>query len=63
MTVDQTLALTEAMKMFSQVTLAGFNRQGAVLYPEDKQYRIERILNSNGQQVSQGELLFVVSPV
>ncbi|MCG9740248.1 ATP-grasp domain-containing protein [Shewanella insulae] len=62
-TVDQTLALTEAMKMFSQVTLAGFNRQGAVLYPEDKQYRIERILNSNGQQVSQGELLFVVSPV
>ncbi|WP_108944570.1 ATP-binding protein [Shewanella halifaxensis] len=62
-TVDQTLALTEAMKMFSQVTLAGFNRKNAVLYPEDQQYRIERILNSNGQQVSQGELLFVVSPV
>jgi acetyl/propionyl-CoA carboxylase alpha subunit len=62
-TVEQTLALTEAMKMFSQVTLAGFNRQDAVLYPEDKQYRIERILNGNGQQVSQGELLFVVSPV
>ncbi|QLE84183.1 ATP-grasp domain-containing protein [Shewanella sp. Scap07] len=61
--VDQTLALTEAMKMFSQVTLAGFNRKDAVLYPEDKQYRIERILNGNGQQVSQGELLFVVSPV
>ncbi|MCL2912449.1 ATP-grasp domain-containing protein [Shewanella corallii] len=62
-TVDQTLALTEAMKMFSQVTLAGFNRKNAVLYPEDKKYRIERILNSNGQQVSQGDLLFVVSPV
>jgi acetyl/propionyl-CoA carboxylase alpha subunit len=62
-TVDQTLALTEAMKMFSQLTLAGFNRKNAVLYPEDKQYRIERILNSNAQQVSQGELLFVVSPV
>ena len=62
-TVDQTLALTEAMKMFSQVTLAGFNRQSAILYPEDKKYRIERILNSNGQQVSQGDLLFVVSPV
>ncbi|MGS0728363.1 biotin carboxylase N-terminal domain-containing protein, partial [Shewanella sp. 0m-11] len=62
-TVDQTLALTEAMKMFSQVTLAGFNRKNAILYPEDQQYRIERILNSNGQQVSQGELLFVVSPV
>ncbi|WP_299491148.1 biotin carboxylase N-terminal domain-containing protein [uncultured Shewanella sp.] len=62
-TVDQTLALTEAMKMFSQVTLAGFNRQNAVLYPEDKKYRIERILNSNGQQVSQNDLLFVVSPI
>ncbi|BAJ03652.1 ATP-binding protein [Shewanella violacea] len=62
-TTDQTLALTEAMKMFSQLTLAGYNRQDAVLYPEDKKYRIERILNSNGQQVSQSDLLFVVSPV
>ncbi|KXI30093.1 ATP-binding protein [Paraglaciecola hydrolytica] len=62
-TVEQTLALMEAMKMFSQVTLAGFNRQTGVLYPEDQKYRIERILNSNGQQVSQGDLLFVVSPV
>ncbi|AQS38041.1 acetyl/propionyl-CoA carboxylase, alpha subunit [Shewanella psychrophila] len=60
---DQTLALTEAMKMFSQLNLAGYNRPDAVLYPEDKKYRIERILNSNGQQVSQGDLLFVVSPV
>ena len=49
--------------MFSQVTLAGFNRQDAVLYPEDQTYRIERILNSNGQQVSQNDLLFVISPV
>lgn len=62
-TADQTLALTEAMKMFSQLTLAGYNRQDAILYPEDKKYRIERVLNSNGQQVSQGDLLFVVSPV
>ncbi|MDO6638618.1 biotin carboxylase N-terminal domain-containing protein [Shewanella sp. 5_MG-2023] len=62
-TVEQTLALTEAMKMFSQVSLAGFNRQNAVLYPEDKKYRIERILNGNGQQVSQGDLLFVILPL
>ncbi|MBE7214984.1 ATP-grasp domain-containing protein [Shewanella benthica] len=62
-TVGQTLALTEAMKMFSQLSLAGYNRPDAVLYPEDKKYRIERVLNSNGQQVSQGDLLFVVSPV
>jgi acetyl/propionyl-CoA carboxylase alpha subunit len=62
-TVDQNLALTEAMKMFSQVTLAGFNRQNAVLYPENQKYRIERILNGNGQQVSQGDLLFVILPI
>ncbi len=62
-TAGQTLALTEAMKMFSQLNLASYNRQDAVLYPEDKKYRIERVLNTNGQQVSQGDLLFVVSPV
>ncbi|QDF68226.1 ATP-grasp domain-containing protein [Shewanella sp. SNU WT4] len=62
-TVDQVLALTEAMKMFSQLNLASFNRKGAVLYPEDQRYRIERILNTNGQQISQGDLLFVVSPI
>ena len=62
-TADQTLALTEAMKMFSQLNLATYNRKDAVLYPEDKKYRIERVLNSNGQQVSQGDLLFVVSPI
>ncbi|MGB0893425.1 MAG: biotin carboxylase N-terminal domain-containing protein [Parashewanella sp.] len=62
-TVDDTLALTEAMKMFTQVNLASFNRKDAILYPEDKKYRIERILNSNGQQISQGDLLFVVSPI
>ena len=62
-TVEQTLALMEAMKMFSQLTLAGFNRQTGVLYPEDQKYRIERILNSNGQQVSQGDLLFVILPI
>jgi multidrug efflux pump subunit AcrA (membrane-fusion protein) len=45
------------------LTLAGFNRQTGVLYPEDQKYRIERILNSNGQQVSQGDLLFVISPI
>ncbi|WP_025821775.1 ATP-binding protein [Shewanella marina] len=61
--VEQTLALTEAMKMFSQISLSSFNRQGAELYPTNQKYRIERILNGNGQQISQGDLMFVVSPV
>ncbi len=60
---DQTLALSEAMKMFSQITLASYNRKGAEIYPEDKQYRIEKIMNTNGQQVSQNDLLFVVTPL
>jgi acetyl/propionyl-CoA carboxylase alpha subunit/acetyl-CoA carboxylase alpha subunit/acetyl-CoA carboxylase beta subunit len=58
-----TLALMEAMKMFSQVSLASFNRPDAVLYPTDQKYRIESISNSNGQQVSAGDLLYIVSVV
>lgn len=62
-TVDQTLGLMEAMKMFSQVNLAGFNRKDAEVYPADKKYKVERIMNTSGQQVSTGDLLFIVSPV
>ncbi len=62
-TTDQTLGLMEAMKMFSQVTLGGFNRKGAELYQTDCNYRIERIMNSSGQQVSSGDLLYIISPV
>lgn len=61
--VNQTLALMEAMKMFSQVSLSQYNRSGAELYPSDKQYRIEHINAANGQQVSGGDLLFIVSIV
>ncbi|MCW8195284.1 ATP-grasp domain-containing protein [Proteobacteria bacterium 005FR1] len=59
--VNQTLALMEAMKMFSQVSLSQYNRAGAELYPSDKQYRIEHINAANGQQVSSGDLLFIVT--
>ncbi len=60
---SQTLGLMEAMKMFSQVTLESFNTSEQALYPTDKKYRIERINNTSGQQVSQGDLLFIVSVV
>jgi acetyl/propionyl-CoA carboxylase alpha subunit len=62
-TVDQTLCLMEAMKMFSPLSLKHFNIQGTELYPANQRYRITRILNSDGQQVNQGDLLFVVKPV
>ncbi|MBL4827408.1 MAG: carbamoyl-phosphate synthase large subunit, partial [Spongiibacteraceae bacterium] len=59
----QTLALMEAMKMFRQVTLNDFNQVDMELYPADKKYRIERVNNTNGQQVSSGDLLFIISIV
>ncbi|MFT5693198.1 MAG: acetyl/propionyl-CoA carboxylase alpha subunit, partial [Oceanicoccus sp.] len=61
--VNQSLALMEAMKMFSQISLNSFNSGDNVLYPADKKYRIERVNNSNGQLVSKGDLLFIVSVV
>ncbi len=62
-TIDKTLGLMEAMKMFSPVTLASFNRQDAVLYDANTKFRVERIINANGQQVSSGDLLYIVTPL
>jgi acetyl/propionyl-CoA carboxylase alpha subunit/acetyl-CoA carboxylase beta subunit len=62
-TIDQTLCLMEAMKMFSPLTLKHLNGQDNELYPSHQRYRITRILNSDGQQVNQGDLLFVVKPI
>jgi len=53
----------EAMKMFTPLSLKHFNTNGNELYPSNKCYRITRILNSDGQQVNQGDLLFVMKPV
>ena len=62
-TVDQTLCLMEAMKMFTPLSLSHLNSEDNELYPAHKRYCITRILNSDGQQVNQGDLLFVVKPV
>lgn len=60
---DQTLCLLEAMKMFSPVSLNSSNKKDSVIYASDRKYVIERINNASGQQVSTGDLLFVVSPL
>ncbi len=60
-TVDDTLALMEAMKIFSQVSLSKYNRTDAELYPSKQRYRIEHINVAGGQQVSSGDLLFIVT--
>jgi acetyl/propionyl-CoA carboxylase alpha subunit/acetyl-CoA carboxylase alpha subunit len=62
-TTTDTLALMEAMKMFSQVSLGQYNRSNAELYPSSKRFKIEHINVANGQQVGSGDLLFIVSEV
>jgi len=61
--VTKTLCLMEAMKMFSPLNLKSFNTQGNTLYDPDAEYKVVRIHNAEGQQVNQGDLLFVISPV
>jgi acetyl/propionyl-CoA carboxylase alpha subunit len=53
----------EAMKMFTPLSLKQFNRQGAELYPANQKFKVTRIMNTDGQQVNQGDLLFVVKPM
>jgi acetyl/propionyl-CoA carboxylase alpha subunit/acetyl-CoA carboxylase alpha subunit len=61
-TVQQTLCQLEAMKLFTPLNLAIFNRGDEPLYPRDHNYVITRINIANGQQVNTGDLLFVVKP-
>ena len=61
--VDQTLALMEAMKVYSPVTLSSFNKKGQELYTASKKYKVERVNNATGTQIASGDLLFVVSPL
>ena len=61
--VQQTLCLMEAMKMFTPLSLKQFNRQDNELYPASQRFKVTRIMNADGQQVNQGDLLYVVKPV
>ena len=61
--IDHTLCLMEAMKIFTPLTLRQFNgRENKVYLPEQK-FKVTRVMNSDGQQVNQGDLLFVVKPI
>ena len=60
--VHQTLCQIEAMKLYTPLTLAGFNTGEAVLFDADRKYLVTRINQANGQQVNPGDLLFVVKP-
>jgi len=59
--LNQTLCLMEAMKIFTPLKLGAFNKGKNKLYPAEK-YRVERVNNEGGTQVSSGDLLFVIKP-
>ena len=60
--VTDTLGQLEAMKIFTPLRLADFNTD-LVLYDPERQYEVTRINMATGQQVNEGDLLFVVKPV
>ena len=62
-TVDKTLCLIEAMKVFQSISLKNFNRDGCTIYPVNTEYEIIRINPVSGQTVNSGDLLFVIKPL
>jgi acetyl/propionyl-CoA carboxylase alpha subunit len=58
---DTTLCLTEAMKLYEELSLGTFNRDD-ILYPTDLEYEVVRVQAHDGQLVTEGDLLFVVRP-
>jgi acetyl/propionyl-CoA carboxylase alpha subunit len=61
-TADHTLCQLEAMKMFTPVNLNSFSGDKGEVYASDAQYEITRINIATGQQVNEGDLLFVIKP-
>ncbi|MFN3239766.1 MAG: biotin carboxylase N-terminal domain-containing protein [Pseudomonadales bacterium] len=60
---EDTLCQLEAMKMFTPMSLGTFANDDGELYPSSQQYKVTRINLTSGQQVNEGDLLFVIKPV
>ena len=60
---EDILCQLEAMKMFTPVNLNTFSGDDGELYPGDGRYEITRINITTGQQVNEGDLLFVIKPI
>ena len=60
---EDILCQLEAMKMFTPVTLGSFSGEGGEVYPSSARYAITRINVTSGQQVNEGDLLFVIKPL
>ncbi|MDA0321827.1 MAG: ATP-grasp domain-containing protein [Verrucomicrobia bacterium] len=63
------ICLLEAMKLFTPLSLDSFNRDGgngsdeSEVYASDKEYKVVKIVPSNGQAVEANDLLFVIEPL
>jgi acetyl/propionyl-CoA carboxylase alpha subunit len=62
-TTEDVLCQLEAMKMFTPVNLNTFSGEDGEVYTPDNKYEITRINITTGQQVNEGDLLFVIRPV
>jgi len=62
-TVDTSLCLLEAMKLFTTLSLSSFNQNENALYTDDSKYRVVRVVPSTGQVVNVNDLLFVIEPL
>ena len=58
---ETTLCLTEAMKLFEELSLETFNGDEEI-YARDREYEIVRVNAHPGQLLSEGDLLFVIRP-
>ncbi len=60
---DDVLCQLEAMKMFTPVNLNSFSSDDGEVYVSMQKYKITRINLTSGQQVNEGDLLFVIKPL
>lgn len=60
---EDTLCQLEAMKMFTPMNLNTFTNKDGELYSSKSKYQITRVNLTTGQQVNEGDLLFVIKPV
>lgn len=62
-TTEDTLCQLEAMKVFTPLNLNSFSGDDGEVYSSGTSYEITRINLASGQQVNEGDLLFVIRPL
>jgi acetyl/propionyl-CoA carboxylase alpha subunit len=60
---EDMLCTIEAMKVFTPVNLGSFSSDDGEVYASGQRFEITRINLASGQQVNEGDLLFVIRPL